>query len=193
MPVFKIVYSAGSSSFQKEQSIMYRLRFVIVILKSLLTTRKGLSDDFELRFWAIPLIDTDYKRLFTQTYALYMGLARWNFLFNSEFRTAALKKGWVPVTTAETMSYTKSIKAFSRVRLVTRLVHWNDRRFYLVHIFYVKNEEYARTYVEGLVRGPSGHLKPQEVFKALGVTKESPALPQGLQGWVDLVSNKPNS
>ena len=172
---------------------MYRLRFILVILKSLLSPTKGLMDDFELNFWAIPLIDTDYSRLFTQTYALYMGLARWNFLFNSEFKTAALKKAWVPVTTAETMTYTRSIKAFNHVKLVTRLIHWNDRRFYLEHIFYVNNQVYAHTYVEGLVRSPAGHLKPQEVFKALGVTKESPPLPAALQGWIDLISQKQNS
>ena len=169
---------------------MYRIRFVFVILQSLLSKPKGLLDDFELRFWAIPLIDTDFSRLFTQTYALYMGLARWNFLFNSEFKNVAIKKAWVPVTTAETMSYRRSVKAFNRVRLVTRLVHWNDERFYLEHIFYVKDAVYAHTYVQGLVRGPEGHLKPGEVFKALGVAMESPALPAAMQGWVDLISNK---
>lgn len=169
---------------------MYRIRFILVLLKSLLSPTKGLLDDFELRFWVIPLIDTDYSRLFTQTYALYMGLARWNFLFTSEFKSAALKKAWVPVTTAETMQYKKSIKAFSRVKLVTRMVHWNDRRFYLEHIFYVNNEVYAHTYIEGLVRSPGGHLKPKDVFKTLGVTRESPPLPEKLQGWVDLISHK---
>ena len=166
---------------------MYRLRFIYVILKSLLSKKRNLLDDFELTFIAIPLIDTDYSRLFTQTYALYMGLARWNFLFNSEFRTVALKKAWVPVTTAETMTYRKSVKALDRVTLVTRLLHWNERRFYLEHIFYVKGEVCAHTYIEGLVRSPKGHLKPNEVFKALGVTMESPPLPEKMQGWVNSI------
>ena len=169
---------------------MYRLRFMMVLLKSLLSRKKDLLEDFELNFWAIPLIDTDYSRLFTQTYALYMGLARWNFLFNSEFKTAALKRAWVPVTTSETITYRKSIKAFSRVKLVTRMVHWNDHRFYLEHIFYANNEVYAHTYVEGLVRSPAGHIKPKEAFAELGVSKESPPLPPAMQGWVDLISRK---
>ena len=169
---------------------MYRLRFIYVLLKSLLSKKRGLLDDFELRFIAIPLIDTDYSRLFTQTYALYIGLARWNFLFNSEFRTVALKKAWVPVTTAETITYRKSVKAFDRVTLVTRLLHWNDRRFYLEHIFYVKGEVCAHTYIEGLVRSPKGHLKPNDVFKELGVTRESPPLPEKIKGWVTSLSDK---
>jgi acyl-CoA thioesterase FadM len=169
---------------------MYRFRFIYVLIKSLLSKSRGLMDDFELNFIAIPFIDTDYSRLFTQTYALYMGLARWNFVFNSEFKMVALKKAWVPVTTAETMTYRKSVKAFNRVRLITRLLHWNDRRFYMEHVFYVNNEVYAHTFVEGLVRGPGGHLKPGEVFKTLGVTMQSPPLPDKLQGWIDLISEK---
>ena len=167
---------------------MYRLRFFYVIVKSLVSKPKGLLDNFELRFWAVPLIDTDFTRLFTQTYALYMGLARWNFLFNSEFKNVALKKAWVPVTTAESMTYKRSIKAFDRVRLVTNLVYWNDRRFYLEHVFYVKGEICARTYVEGLVRSPQGHLKPTDVFKALGVTRETPPMPAVMQGWVQSIA-----
>lgn len=159
---------------------MYRIRFIYVILKSLLTRPKNLLDTFELHFVALPLIDTDFTRLFTQTYSLYMGLARWNYLFNSEFKTVALKKAWIPVTTSETIAYKKSIKAFSRVTLKTQLLCWNDRRFYLEHIFYVNDVICAHAYVEGMVRSPKGHLKPTEVFKALGVTRESPEMPEKL-------------
>ena len=113
-----------------------------------------------------------------------------HIIFNSEFKTAALKRAWVPVTTAETIVYARSVKAFSHVKLVTRLVHWNDRRFYLEHIFYVKGDVYAHTYIEGLVRSPTGHLKPKEAFAALGVTRESPPMPEKLQGWVDLIEKK---
>lgn len=169
---------------------MYRLRFIYVILKSLLSKPKGLLDTFELHFTALPLIDTDYTRLFTQTYALYMGLARWNFLFNSEFKNVALKKAWVPVTTAETITYKKSVKAFDRVTLQTRLLHWNEHRFYLEHVFVVKGQVCAHTFIEGLVRSPKGHLKPTEVFQELGVLRQSPPLPEKMRGWVESLQVK---
>ncbi len=165
---------------------MYRIRFVWVILKSLLSKKRTLSEDFVLHFWAVPLLDTDVSLLFTQTYAQWMGLARWNLLFNSEFRHFALKKGWLPVTTKETMKYKRSVKAFNRVKLTTRLLHWNDHRFYFEHIFTVKGKVKAITYVEGLVRGPKGHLRPKEAFAEMGVTRESPPLPTDMQGWIDL-------
>ena len=166
---------------------MYRLRFIFVMLKCLFSEKKELTDDFWLSFWAIPVFDTDLTLLFTQTYGQYMGLARWNLLFNSEFRKAALKRGWAPVTSKETIFYRRPIKMFSCVSLKTRIVYWNDRRFYLEQIFYVKNDIRAIAYVEGLIRGSKSHLNPHEAFKVMGVEKESPALPQDMKGWVDLV------
>ena len=85
------------------------------------------------------------------------GLARWNILFNSELKTAALKRGWVPVTATETITYKKSIKAFSSIRLVTRAVYWDDQRFYLEHTFYVKDVMHAQAYVAGVGKKPQGH------------------------------------
>lgn len=166
---------------------MYRLRFILVMLKSFLSKKKGISEDLVLKFWVIPFVDTDLTRLFTQTYNQYMGLARWNLVFNSEFRTGALKRGWVPVTAKETISYKRSIKAFDRIVLTTRLIHWNERRFYHEHIFTVKGEVRAVCYIEGLVRGPKGHLKPTEVFKALGVSREAPPMPDNMKGWAELI------
>lgn len=59
-----------------------------------------------------------------------MGLARWHFLFSSEFKTVAFKNKWVPVTTAETIWYGRSIKAFEKVTLRTQMVCWDERRFF---------------------------------------------------------------
>ena len=163
---------------------MYRIRFFITILRSFLSKPQGLLEDFKLHFWAIPFIDTDISRLFTQTYAAYMGLCRWQFVFQSEFRKVALKKAWVPVTTSETIVYKRSIKAFSRVQVTTRLVCWDEKRFYLEQTFSVKGDLYSKTLLEGLIRGPKGHLNPPEVFKELGVQQSSPETPEYVKQWV---------
>lgn len=163
---------------------MYRLRFVITIVTALLSKQRKLLDVFELKFWSIPLVDTDLSRLFTQTYALYMGLGRWHFVFNSEFRTVAIKNGWAPVTTAETIVYKKSIKAFTRVKLRTKLLCWNENRFYLEQKFYVGEQIHAHALLEGLIRGPQGILKPNEVFRGLGHDQQSPDFPARIQSWI---------
>lgn len=155
---------------------MYRLRFLVTMISCFLRPTLGLMDLFEKRFFVIPLIDTDVSRLFTQSYSLYMGLCRWHYMFRSPFRGAALRRGWVPITTAESITYKRAIKAFSRVTVQTRMLCWNEKRFYLEQVFLVRGEVHARCLVEGMVRGPKGVLAPPEAFAELGFQGVSPPL-----------------
>ncbi len=82
------------------------------------------------------------------------------------------------------ITYKKSIRAFSKVTLRTRLLCWDDRRFYLEQIFYVNQEIYAHAYVEGSIRSPRGFLKPTEVFLDSGVKETSPEFPDAIQLWI---------
>ena len=165
---------------------MYRLRFIRVILKSFLSRKQSILAPLHLKFWVVPFFDTDVKLLFTHTYNQYMALARWNLVFNSEFRTGALKRGWVPVTTKETIQYKRSIKAFERVTITTKLLFWNERRFYHRHVFSVKGEVRAVCLLEGMLRGPKGHLKPSEAFEKLGAKLKSPPIPKEIETWLQL-------
>ena len=59
-------------------------------------------------------IDTDVTCMFTHSYAMLMGLARWHWLFSSQFRKLALQLAlrdkWIPVTTGEIINYRRSIE-----------------------------------------------------------------------------------
>jgi acyl-CoA thioesterase FadM len=162
----------------------YRLRFLILMVRCFFSRPRGLLDTYELKFRAIPFIDTDFSRLFTQTYSSFMGMARWHYIFSSQFKAVALKRRWAPVTTSETITYKKSIRVFEKVTLVTKLVCWDSRRFYLHHAFLVNGEERAFALVEGLLRGPEGHLNPKEVFQVMGLTSASPPIPENFSLWI---------
>ena len=139
---------------------------------------------FELSYRVIPLLDTDFARMFTHAYSAYMALGRWHYVFGSEFKRAALRKRWAPVTAAETIIYKQAIKAFENVLLTTRLLCWDEKRFYLEQIFRVNGEIRAIAYLEGLLRGPEGHLNPVEVFQILGVEQKSPPMPESIRQWL---------
>lgn len=162
----------------------YRIRFIILMIRCFLSKPRGILDSYEINLRVVPLVDTDVSRLFTQTYACYLGLARWHYTFSSQFKNTALKNKWVPVTTRESITYKKSIRAFEKVTVKTNLICWDDRKFYLRQAFFVNGEERAYALVEGLLRSPKGHLNPQEVFKVLGVTHSSPPTPNDFQLWI---------
>lgn len=169
---------------------MYRFRFIWIILQSLLTRPKKISDTFDLCFRVVPLIDTDFSRMFTHAYAALMGLARWQYVFGSELRNVALKNKWAPVTTSDTITYKRSVKAFSKVILRTRLICWDERRFYLEHSFIDNGREAVHCYVEGLIRAPGGMMRPGDVFAATGLTEESPPFPEDLKAWIASIQNQ---
>ncbi|MGZ3655581.1 MAG: acyl-CoA thioesterase [Bdellovibrionota bacterium] len=159
---------------------MYRLRFVFTMFGCLVRPTRSLMDVYEKRFIAWPFLDTDVTRLFTQTYSQYLGLCRWHYMFSSPFRGAALKRGWVPVTTAETIQYKRAVKAFNRVAVRTRMLGWTEKRFYLEQVFLVRGEVRAICHIEGVIRGPKGAVEPKEAFAALGFSGPSPAMPPNL-------------
>lgn len=163
---------------------MYRLRFLVMIVRCFLSPVCKLSDTFSVSFIAIPFVDTDFTRLFTHTYSSYVGICRWHFVFHSQFRNAALRRGWAPVTTAETIEYKRSIKYFERVTVQTKLLCWDSKRFYLEQAFLVRGNVHAMSYLEGLIRGPEGILEPPAVFPILGLEEKSPPMPAHIEKWL---------
>jgi acyl-CoA thioesterase FadM len=155
---------------------MYRLRFLWIILKCFAEPMLPVMAPRSLRFRAIPLIDTDFSRMFTHAYSMFMGLARWHLLFGSEFRGLALRLKWAPVTTSEVIAYKRSIQAFQSFELKTKIIYWDERRFYVEHLFLVGNQVCVRTLIEGMVRSPQGVLKPGEVFSKTGFTGDVPTV-----------------
>lgn len=153
---------------------MYRVRFLIVLARCFIEPLLPVNAKRSLHFRALPLIDTDFARMFTHSYASFMGLARWHLLFGSEFRGQALRNRWAPVTTSEVTSYRKSIRAGQAFDLETRVIWWDEAYFYVEHLFVRDNVVCVRALVEGLVRGPAGILRPNDVFAAAGFTGGPP-------------------
>ena len=147
---------------------MYRVRFLLIILRCLISATAPVDRQRRLSFRAIPFIDTDVSRMFTHSYALFMGLARWHLLFGSEFRNLAVRHKWVPVTTCDVINYKRSIRAFQKFELRTRVVHWDNDRFYIEQSFDVGGQTFVSALVEGVVRSPQGILKTGDVFAKAG-------------------------
>ena len=160
---------------------MYRVRFLLIILRCLISAAAPVGIPRHLSFRAIPLIDTDFSRMFTHSYASFMGLARWHLLFGSEFRNLAVRFKWAPVTTRELIFYKRSIRAFQRFELRTRIIYWDEDRFYVEQSFHVGSQTVAGALVEGLVRSPQGVLKPGEVFAKAGYSGPAPEPSEGMR------------
>jgi len=163
---------------------MYKVRFLLIVLKCLISATARVDRERCLSFRPMPLIDTDSTRMFTHSYALFMGLARWHLLFGSELRNVAVRNKWAPVTTCEVITYKRSIRAFQKFELRTRVIHWDEDRFYVEQSFDVSDQTFVSALVEGLVRGPQGVLKPGDVFAKAGYEGPAPELSEEMKEWI---------
>lgn len=165
---------------------MYRLRFLVIMAKCFFSKPQDILSSYDLSFRVLPFVDTDLTRLFTQTYSAWTGLGRWHYVFSSAFKQAALKHRWIPVTTAETITFKRSIRIGEKVTLKTQIVCWNERCFFLRQTFYVGAEIRAVALSEGIVRSPKGHLKPGDVFNSFGHDIDSPPIPDEIRKWYSM-------
>ena len=148
---------------------MYRVRFLLMIMRCLIGATAPVEKERCLSFRAIPFIDTDITRMFTHSYALLMGLARWHLLFG-HFAICcklALRHKWAPVTTGEIINYRRSIRAFQKFELRTESL-LGSKPLLRRTSFNVTGQMFVGALVEGLVRSPHGVLEPGEVFAKAG-------------------------
>jgi acyl-CoA thioesterase FadM len=155
---------------------MYRFRFVMIMFRCLASRPIRLTAERTLSFRAMPVFDIDVSRMFTHSYGRFTELGRWHLMFGSDFRAIALKNRWTPVTTGEVIRYRRSVGSLQKIDVRTRIVHWDDRRFYISHVITSNGLVVANSLVDGVIRGPSGILRPSEAFSAAGMDETpSPA------------------
>jgi hypothetical protein len=82
------------------------------------------------------------------------------------------------VTTGEIINYRTSIRAFQKFELRTRVIYWDENRFYVEQSFHVSGQMFVSALVEGLVRSPHGVPEPGEVFAKQATTDPFPSHPK---------------
>jgi acyl-CoA thioesterase FadM len=66
-----------------------------------------------------------------------------------------------------TMTYKKPLKLFERVEMTMSLTHWDDKFFYMSHVFVRGDDLVAEGTSKGAVRARSGRIPPADVIRAL--------------------------
>ena len=144
---FRLFYVLVSSFFRP------RLPVGIASSKLMLFT---LPTDLDINFHVnngryLTLCDLNRVDLFIRT-----GLAR-----------VMLKRGWIPIIAEHTMIYRKPLGVFKKFTATLHMTHWDDKHFYMTHIFTINEKIIAEGTSKGVVRGKSGVIPPSEVLAAM--------------------------
>lgn len=105
---------------------------------------------------------------------------------------AALKEnGWGLTVAGVSVRYRRRVRAFDRLEMRSRVLGWDQRFFYLEQGMWKGENCTSHALFRTAVTGPDGIIEPVHVAKEMGVSNQSPALPQWVQEWINAERHRP--
>lgn len=145
---------------------------------------KGPLEPYELGF-RVWLNDLDvFGHMNNGRYQSVMDLGRMDLIYRSGLGKAADKNKWLPLVAAVNMTYKKSLNLGQGYRLITRIVAWDAKWFYVDQRFEIKGQLIARGLVKGLFRGPEGNVVPQVAVDSIQPGLTSPEIPDDFKAFL---------
>ncbi|MGB3627091.1 MAG: thioesterase family protein [Henriciella sp.] len=136
-------------------------------------------DETEIRS-RVMLTDQDmFAHMTNSRYFSFSDLATTNFIIRTNFWSRLRKRGWVPVVTAESVTFVKSLRAHQAFSVKTKLVGWDEKYICLEHDFIHKGQKTARVRIVARFasRTKGERVMMSDVVNLLGVDRQSPPLP----------------
>ena len=154
------------------------LRLIRVVLAALFGRRIGVFDDSVVAFRVWPN-DLDLNlHLNNGRYLTVMDLGRTDLMIRAGLVGIIRRQGWMPVIAAVTIRYRRSIPAFARYSLRSRLLGWDEKWLYLEQSFEdASGAAAAHAVVKAAFRRRGGAVPTAEIAAAFGWQGAAPDLP----------------
>jgi acyl-CoA thioesterase FadM len=114
-------------------------------------------------------------------YLAVMDLGRLDLLIRSGLGGAVWRNGWTPVANAALIRFRRELRAFTRYRLETRVIGWQDQAVLLEQTFvFADGDREGQVAARALFKGALYDRKSQryvavgDLMAAIGVLAESP-------------------
>jgi acyl-CoA thioesterase FadM len=165
-------------------------RLLLLLLRIRRLPRRGVLDESRAAFRVLPN-DCDINfHMNNGRYLSFMDLGRVHLMAQTGLLPVILKQGWMPVLSAAEINFIRSIAPLQKFDLVTRLVSWDDKYFYIEQKFESRGVLCAHAYVKGLFLRKGAKVSNTEAVAAAGYTEAAPPLPEELRLWAELGNAK---
>lgn len=96
-------------------------------------------------------------------YPTWLDLHRTQFFLQLRSVPLFLKHGWRSVLASQSITFIREIKPFAQVHIEGRVLHWDDKYFYIEHRFLVSGRLHAKA-IARVAMLQNGKVKPFSVF-----------------------------
>ena len=166
------------------------LRLLVLIVRLLGLPRRPLLDESRVSFRVLPT-DCDINfHMNNGRYLTFMDLGRVHLMRQVRLVRHIIRNRWQPVLGGAEINFIRPLAPLQKFDLITRIVTWEDKYFYLEQRFESRGVLCAHAFVKGLFLGQRGRVSNAEVMAAVGFDVEPPPMPDELRIWAELGSAK---
>lgn len=162
------------------------LRLLKLLLLLPFVRRQSLFEASRIRFRVWPN-DCDINlHLNNGRYLTFMDLGRMHLVAQIGLLRVMLRRRWAPVLSAAEISFIRPLSPLAQFELVSRLLTWDDKYFYMEQRFLASGRLCAVALVKGLFLHGRERIESRTVLAALGLDMAAPEMPEMVQHWNDL-------
>lgn len=166
------------------------LRLLKLLLLLPFVRRRPLFDASRMRFRVWPN-DCDINlHLNNGRYLTFMDLGRMHLVAQIGLLGPMWRQRWAPVLSAAEISFIRPLPPLRQFELVSRLLTWDDKYFYMEQRFLAGGRLCAVALVKGLFLQRRERVDSKTVLAALGLETPAPAMPQIVRHWNALTTLK---
>lgn len=134
-----------------------------------------------MRVWPL---DLDFNRHVTNgRYFTLADVGRMDFVLRSGAFRVALRHKALPVVGDTWGKFRRELRLFERFEVHSRMLGWDDKWSFMEHRFVKEGRVIGVVLMRGLFRAPKSTVAPSDFARELGLSEQSPALPQWLLAW----------
>ena len=122
-----------------------------------------------------------YGHMNNGRYLTLMDMGRIDWIIRTGLIRHTERNDWKPLVGAIKVEYKKSLQLFQPFTLVTRILAWDEKWFYIEQTFKSGDQLCARAIVRGLFRAANGNIPTEQVIQSLGLKVSSPPMENELK------------
>lgn len=99
--------------------------------------------------------------------------------------------GWNITVAGNSLRYRRRIKGFQKFTMVSRMIGWDQRFFYVDQSIWSKGECCNQMLLRGAITSAKGMVPPAQLMQAAGIAADSPPLPDWVTAWIAADAKRP--